>query len=333
MYNIIVIGDADGELNRLIDILKDLGCSVLRVSNAGTIEKLYFPIDAVIVSNSIDEDNIKDTKELNKNIPIWNLKDLDLTNGVAETFIKEFLDGLYLRRKVDVLESKLGDAYKELEKANEYVLDSNLEVIYALAEMAESRDRYAEGHLLRVQEICFLMLMNLNDTPYEDFATRENVYKMTELSILHDIGKVSIPDEILNKPSKLTTEEFEVMKTHVEIGEKIIKNIIMNLTNGYRNEYLEAALDIVSNHHEKWDGTGYPRGKKGEEIPLLARIMAIADVYDALRSERPYKEAMCHEDAIKIIVDNKGKHFDPIITEVFLSNSKEINQVYTSYNK
>lgn len=330
MYNILIVSDKNGEITKLVAILKELGCRVIRSTPRSTIGDIYIPLDAIIVDIG-NEEEIHVIKEANKDALVWHFRDLGINDEIDRGVILALIESIELKRRANLLENMLGDAYKEIEKVNEYTVDSHMAVIYAMAEMAESRDKYAFGHLTRVQELCYIMFVNLIGTPYEYCMTSDNAYKLTQLSMLHDVGKVSIPDEILNKPSKLTTEEFEVMKTHVEIGEKIIKNI-MNLTNGYRNEYLEAALGIVSNHHEKWDGTGYPRGKKGEEIPLLARIMAIVDVYDALRSERPYKKPMGNEESLQIILNDKGKHFDPILVDVFERINKEVEQIYLGYN-
>ncbi len=133
---------------------------------------------------------------------------------------------------------------------------------------------------------------------------------------LHDVGKIAIDDSILRKPGKLDKDEFEAMKKHTVIGGEIIKEI-QNKTE--ESEYLEYAYTFAVYHHEKWDGSGYPFGIAGEKIPLPARLMALIDVYDALISERPYKKAFTHEEAIKIIADGKGTHFDPVLTDLFLS--------------
>ena len=131
---------------------------------------------------------------------------------------------------------------------------------------------------------------------------------------LHDVGKIAISDLILNKPGKLTAEEFEIMKTHVTVGVDAIEKII-NIT--HEHAFLKHSLYIAGTHHEKWDGSGYPMKLKGKNIPLEGRIMAIADVYDALVSERPYKEPITHEEAGKIIIENSGAHFDPALVEIF----------------
>jgi putative two-component system response regulator len=131
---------------------------------------------------------------------------------------------------------------------------------------------------------------------------------------LHDVGKIFVSDNILRKPGKLNKQEFEDMKVHTKIGENIVDKVKLLAT---ESEFLKFAKIFVSSHHEKWDGTGYPHGLRGTEIPLLGRVMAIADVYDALVSVRPYKEAYTHEEAVKIICESSGTHFDPTLIELF----------------
>ena len=141
---------------------------------------------------------------------------------------------------------------------------------------------------------------------------------ITLASILHDIGKVAIPDRILLKPGKLSDEEFELIKTHTVAGGKILETANKNLKRKVdKKSYLDIAQDIANYHHEKWDGTGYPEGLFQEEIPLSARIVAICDVYDAVSTDRVYKKAWSHDKAKKMILENRGRHFDPVITDVF----------------
>jgi putative two-component system response regulator len=150
-----------------------------------------------------------------------------------------------------------------------------------------------------------------------------NTEQMILSSQLHDVGKIAIDDSILRKPGKLTEDEFEIMKKHTILGGEIIKDI--QKKTGER-EFLDYAYIFAVYHHEKWDGSGYPYGISGDKIPLPARIMAIIDVYDALISERPYKKPFSHEEAIKIIKDGKGSHFDPALIELFLSVSINNNK-------
>jgi HD-GYP domain-containing protein (c-di-GMP phosphodiesterase class II) len=144
---------------------------------------------------------------------------------------------------------------------------------------------------------------------------------------------VGIPDNIFLKPGKLLKEEFELMKEHVSIGENIIRDINKNIENLSNLCLLETAIDIISGHHEKFDGSGYPRGKKGKAIPLAGRIVAVADVFDALMSKRPYKEAFSFEESIDLIKKGSGNHFDPEIVEIFESSINEVKEIYKLYKE
>jgi putative two-component system response regulator len=146
---------------------------------------------------------------------------------------------------------------------------------------------------------------------------------------LHDIGKVGIPDHILLKPGKLTPEEFEVMKTHVELGRRALVSSIAE--NGVSTNFLRYAIEIIRAHHEKWDGSGYPEGLSGDDIPLSARIMAVADVYDALTTRRIYKPAFAHEVAVQIILDGRGRHFDPRIVDAFSRCIPDFRRITGAY--
>jgi len=147
--------------------------------------------------------------------------------------------------------------------------------------------------------------------------------------LLHDIGKVGIPDSILLKPGKLSAEEYEMMKKHTIIGADTLAEVRDKYPD---NRFLKLGISIARYHHERWDGTGYPEGLSGTAIPLSARIMAIVDVYDALRSNRVYKEAYSHEESLSIIKEGRNKHFDPVIVDVFVENEAEINRTFESYS-
>ena len=152
---------------------------------------------------------------------------------------------------------------------------------------------------------------------YADQLSEDYIARLKRSAPLHDIGKIAISDLILNKPGKLTDEEFEIMKTHTTEGWKILQKIVENTGDTMEAEYLKEAVEMAHYHHEKWDGSGYPTKIKGEEIPLSARIMAVADVFDALVAERVYKKPFTFEKAMAIITEGAGKHFDPNVVEAF----------------
>jgi putative two-component system response regulator len=188
-------------------------------------------------------------------------------------------------------------------------------IVSVLADMVENRDKGTGGHIERTSKYIKILIDQMKVRKvYAEELSKWDVDKIISSARMHDLGKISITDIIVNKPQKLTEDEFALMKTHAMEGERIIDEIISRTGEG---EFLRNARLFAGCHHEKWDGSGYPRGLKGEEIPLQGRIMAIVDVYDALVSRRPYKKAFENEDAMTIIMQNSGTHYDPKIAEVF----------------
>jgi putative two-component system response regulator len=190
--------------------------------------------------------------------------------------------------------------------------------ILAMASLAETRDNETGNHLHRTQRYILALAEHLQRHPrFSLVLTRTNIELIYKSAPLHDIGKVGIPDAILLKPGKLTVEEFEIMKTHAALGRIAIENA--EKTIGRSAPFLKFAKEIAGSHQEKWDGSGYPEGLAGEDIPISARLMAVADVYDALVSARPYKKPMTHEQSSQIIIEGSGKHFDPDIVNAFIA--------------
>ena len=188
----------------------------------------------------------------------------------------------------------------------------------ALASLAETRDAETGNHLKRTQHYMLALGKHLALHPrFADALSGDRVQALYRCAPLHDIGKVGIPDRILLKPCIYTAEEYEIMKTHPKLGRDAL--LTAQGVTDERMEFLEMAKEIVYCHHEKWDGSGYPQGLKGEAIPVSARLMALADVYDALRSRRVYKDGMSHENATAVIVQAHGTHFDPDVVDAFLA--------------
>ncbi len=179
-----------------------------------------------------------------------------------------------------------------------------VEIIHRLARAAEYRDNETGMHVIRISKLCERLARGLGLNDHECHLIRH-------ASPMHDIGKIGIPDHILLKPGKLTAEEWAIMKTHSDIGALILS--------GSESEFLQMAEIIAGSHHERWDGSGYPRGLKGEEIPLVSRIVTVCDVFDALTSDRPYKKAWSAEDAITEMENQSGKLFDPHVLRVFIT--------------
>ncbi|MDR2940217.1 MAG: HD domain-containing protein, partial [Clostridiales bacterium] len=198
-------------------------------------------------------------------------------------------------------------------------------VLKTVAELVECRDDITGGHIERTQGYLKILISDL--IKYEDFREEISHWDLDFFILsaqLHDVGKVAIKDNILLKPGKLTVEEFEEMKKHTTVGANIIKKI-ENSTS--QSDFLKHAEIFAGSHHEKWDGTGYPLGLKGSEIPLEGRLMAIVDVYDALTNERPYKDAYTHEKAVEIIKEGSGSHFDPKLVVSFLDHEHEFKNI------
>ena len=211
------------------------------------------------------------------------------------------------------------------------VLDLQNAILRTVAELVECRDNTTGGHIERTQSYLRILVTALmKDDDYRDEVASWNIDFLLQSSQLHDVGKIAIKDSILQKPAKLTPEEFDEMKTHTSYGIKVIEKIQENTTEA---TFLEYAKIFASTHHEKWDGTGYPSGLAGNNIPLQGRLMAIADVYDALISERPYKKPFTHEDAVEIIKNGSGSHFDPKLVEIFLEHEDKFREVSQSLAK
>lgn len=203
--------------------------------------------------------------------------------------------------------------------------------IMVMASLAETRDTDTGNHILRTQSYVRSLAEHLRDHPrFRDYLTESNIKMLFKSAPLHDIGKVGIPDHILQKPGPLTVQEFEVMKSHTILGSEAISHAEQSL--GVDVDFLHTAKQIARSHQEKWDGSGYPDGLSGDDIPIAARLMAVADVYDALISRRVYKEPMPHEKAILVIQDGREKHFDPDIVDAFIEINEEFRSIATRYS-
>ena len=249
--------------------------------------------------------------------------------GAIDFVSKPFSPPVLLKR----IESQisLDTIIKESQKALMEVHDATINV---LSNLVESRDETTGGHVERTQTYLDILTRELiNRDVYSDEISTWDLDLFLSSSQLHDIGKISVSDNTLNKPGRLTEEEFNEIKKHCLDGEEIIAQIIYK-SNGHALLYHARLLS--GSHHEKWDGTGYPRGLSGISIPLQGRLMAVVDVYDALVSVRPYKKAFSHEEALKIIIEGRGTHFDPEIVDAFESASEDIcaaNEAFAASQK
>ncbi len=271
-------------------------------------------------------------KEETQNIPVIFLTAKDdveseikgLTLGAIDYIYKPFSPPILLKRIEHHL--ALIEQQKELQFFNENlnrivkektetILQLQYSILSTVANLVEFRDVNTGGHIERTQHYLSVMLKAMKEKGvYKEEISYWKIPLLIQSAQLHDVGKIAISDTILKKQEKLTPEEMEIMMQHTTFGAKIIRKISVSI---YGDEFLKYAEILAQHHHERWDGQGYPNKLKGEDIPLPGRVMAIADVYDALVSDRPYKKAFTHDEAVKIIIESSGTQFDPKLVELF----------------
>ncbi|MCL1930262.1 MAG: response regulator [Treponema sp.] len=255
-----------------------------------------------------------------KSIPVIFLTAKNDAESEIHGFEMGALDFLYKPFSAPVLIKRIEthiETDRLVKESQQAVRDIHNATISVIADVVESRDKVTGGHIERTQAYLEILVNALIRAGiYESEISNWDKNLLLPSAQLHDVGKINVSDLILNKPGKLTDEEFELIKQHCADGERIIDDIISKTKD---DGFLRHAKKFAGYHHEKWNGTGYPRELKEEAIPLEGRIMAIADVYDALVSERPYKKPFTHEQAVQIIKDGSGMHFDPKIVEAFLT--------------
>ncbi len=229
----------------------------------------------------------------------------------------------FLRDKNVYLETEVSKRTREVEAIQDVT-------ILAMASLAETRDSDTGNHIRRTQFYVKALAEKLQNHPrFSHYLTAHNIAMLYRSAPLHDIGKVGIPDRILLKPGRFEPEEFEIMKRHSALGRDAIEHAERSL--GTNVEFLSMAKEIALSHHEKWDGSGYPEGLAEDDIPISARLMAVADVYDSLISRRIYKDGMSHEKATDIILEGKGAHFDPDIVDAFVAIQEEFQAIALRY--
>ena len=246
-----------------------------------------------------------------------------VTIGIIFTFAKLVMIA------EDKFENEVTYQAAQLQSQNEKIIGYQKNTILSLSNLVENRDSDTGEHVRRTSSYVHILAKaaQINGL-YPEVLTNHYIDTLYKAAPMHDIGKIVVSDLILKKPGKLNEEEFEQMKRHASEGGRIIKEIL-----GDSNDelYTQLAIEIASSHHEKWDGTGYPNKLSGEDIPLSARLMAIADVFDALVTSRCYKEAYPIEDAFKIIEESAGTHFDPKLAKIFVENKKAILNILARY--
>ncbi len=352
-HNILIVDDNPENLHLLANALLSEGYLVRAAPNgemAITMAMNETP-DLVIMDINMPDmdgyqvcDHFKAQPTL-KSVPIIFLsamqdtdaKVLALNHGGVDYATKPFIFEELLARVSTHIE--LHQLQQDLELRNESlnqtifaqqqeISAAQLSTIVALAKLAESRDDDTGLHIDRVGSFSRRLAQAAQNHSNRNAELDDHYVEMIyHASALHDIGKVGIADAILQKPGKLNSDEFDIMKTHPTIGFQTLETIVKSYPN---NQMVGMGSDIAKSHHEKWNGSGYPEGLSGEAIPLSARIVAIADVYDALRSKRPYKTPFSHQQAVDIILEGRGVHFDPELIRLFESIHHEFDQIWHS---
>lgn len=339
---VIVLDDQSTGRLILAEVIKGINRNINIVMLSNPMEAIEYvrarPVDLILTDYKMPVmDGIQTIKQLRS---MYNYQELPIvmTTVVDDREVRHraFEAGAtdFLIRPIDPIECR-ARCQNLLNLRHQYVINSNnarvlqervdevtrelrlreVDTLYRLARAAESRDAVTGAHLKRMAKYSALIARHV--------GVPESEVEAIELAApMHDIGKICIPDSIMQKAGQLTSEEIVVMKTHAQIGYDILK--------GSPSRFLQAAASIALNHHEKYDGTGYPRGLKGKEIPLEARIVALADVFDALTSERPYKPAWEWGKALEFIAGQKGKHFDPGLVDVFIRHQAEAHAIQQS---
>jgi putative two-component system response regulator len=298
--------------------------------------------------NGYDVIRIIKSKEETKHIPVIFLtarNDVEgelegLSLGAIDYITKPFSASLLLKRLethllIEFQKKELinynNNLQEMVEKKTKSVLELQNTILKTMAELVEFRDDITGGHIERTTSYLGVLLDSLSVLGlYEKEMASWDLKLILQSAQLHDVGKIAVRDNILQKPGKLTDEEFDEIKKHAIFGKEIIEKIKKKTS---ERAFLEHAEIFAATHHEKWDGSGYPKGLKGEDIPLQGRIMAIADVYDALVSDRPYKKSFTHEKAVDIILQGKGTHFEPTLVDLFLKVSDEFNSIAKSFKR
>lgn len=236
---------------------------------------------------------------------------------------------LFLRNARKCIEEQNEILEEEVAARTKEIVQTRDTTIHALVGLLEVRNIESSNHTKRTQWMMKILCEHLKEKEmFCEILNDDYIKLLFQTAPLHDIGKVGIPDSILLKPGKLDPEEYDLMKKHTTYGVEALRHDSeLESTSGF----IQTAIEIIGTHHEKYDGSGYPNGLKGQEIPLCGRLMAIIDVYDALTSKRVYKPPFTHKEALKIIKNERGKHFDPLLVDVFLEIEKEIRNVKSKY--
>jgi len=357
LATILIVDDQERNRNLLADfitsfghtpVLAENGAVALETARARPVDIILLDVMMPVLDGHQTLKHLKADTEL-RHIPVVMISALDELQSITRciemgaddylpkpfnpTVLRARLNGCLVKKGLhdqEMEHERLMEQYnRELEQrvrlqVNE-IASTQLALIFALANLAESRDPETGEHLERMRQYARILAHRLRLNPkYDEVITGTYVENIYVTAPLHDIGKVGVPDRILQKPERLTGEEYEIMKTHTVIGATTLRNVDERHPG---NAFIRMGIEIAESHHEKWDGSGYPRGLAGDAIPLTGRILALADVYDALTSRRCYKEAFSHERSKDIILNGGGTHFDADIVDAFVQAEEEFMMV------
>lgn len=337
--NILLVDDTPANLVLLANMLKGKGYRVRPVTSGRMALKMIeneLPALILLDINMPEMNGYEVCRHLKKDprfagVPVIFISALSETLDKTQAFTTGGVDYITKPFHFEEVEARIEthlslhrhQIYLEelVEEKVKEISDSQMSTIFALSKLAESRDAETGRHLERVRFFCQILAEKLcRESPYKHEIEDNFIHNISNASPLHDIGKVAIPDSILLKPGKFIAEEFEVMKTHTTIGASTLDEV-RKLYPG--NRFIDMGISIARSHHERWDGKGYPENLAGQNIPLAARIMAVVDVYDALRSKRCYKEAVDHSLCKEAIIAGRGGQFDPVVIDAFTLSEQE----------
>lgn len=344
MYHILIVDDSKTSLAAAKNVLSDLfkvtavtsGSQALKFLQNNTCDLILLDINMPDMDGFDVMERIRDNPE-RKDIPIIFLtadndpktESLCLEKGAMDFITKPFVVNVMISRICRILE--LEDLRKGLavriEEQTRHIRYIQTMTVMGMAAMVESRDLSTGGHIKRSSMVVEVFAARLNSE--NDFLPKHLLEDVIRAAPMHDLGKIAVEDRVLRKQGKFTPEEYNEMKKHSAEGARIVKQILDGVETP---RFVTVAENVAHYHHEKWNGSGYPEGLAGEAIPVEARIMALADVFDALVSKRCYKDAYSFDEAFSIIEESIGTHFDPILGRIFLLCRPELETLYTAFN-